>query len=86
MESKKKQNQIPEVKTQLESKYDSHSEEKPRQKTIVSTTEEEDRVSHDNTDNYLEKLPSEKEKAQVLEDKTSQQVHIKKTLNNLFKK
>ena len=73
MESKKKQNQAPEAKAQFESKYDSHSEEKPHQKTTVATTEEPDRVSHNNTDNYLEKLPREKEKAQDLDDQTSNQ-------------
>jgi hypothetical protein len=71
MENNKKQKPSSESKAQLESKYDSHSEEKPKQKTTVATDEEPDRVSHDNTDNYLEKLPREKEKAQVLVDETA---------------
>lgn len=42
---------------QIESKYDSHSEKKPHQKTIISTDAKPDRVSNDNRDNTQGKIP-----------------------------
>jgi len=44
---------------QTESKYDSHSEDKPRQKTVVVTDAKPDRVSHDNRDSTSSKITNE---------------------------
>lgn len=68
MENKGKLSATTKSKTQSESKYDSHSEEKPTQKTTVVTDSNPDRVSHDNTDDYLQKLPLEKENAHDLSE------------------
>lgn len=57
-----------ESKAQTQSAYDSHSEEKPQQKEVVDANSNPDRVSHNNTDNYLEKLPVEKKKAKDTND------------------
>lgn len=57
-----------ESKAQTQSAYDSHSEEKPHQKGIINTNSSPDRVSHNNTDDYLDKLPLEKEKAKDASD------------------
>ena len=46
-----------ETKGQTQSKYDSHSEEMPHQKEIVNDNANPDRVSHSNTQEYLDKLP-----------------------------
>ena len=52
-----------ETKGQTQSKYDSHSEVMPQQKDIVDTNSNPDRVSHDNTEDYIEKIPLLIEKA-----------------------
>ena len=72
MENKGKLSATTKSKTQSESKYDSHSEEKPTQKTTVVTDSNPDRVSHDNTADYLKKIPLEKEKARDLRDVTAE--------------
>ncbi|MFN7014093.1 MAG: hypothetical protein ACK4ON_07470 [Bacteroidia bacterium] len=51
-----------ETKGQTQSKYDSHSEEMPRQKEIVNDNANPDRVSHSNTEEYLDKLPVDQKK------------------------
>ncbi|MCX6171607.1 MAG: hypothetical protein NT048_02055 [Flavobacterium sp.] len=46
-------------RAQTESKYDSHSEEKPHQKTVVVTDSKTDRVSHDNRDTTSSEITNE---------------------------
>ncbi|WP_264520825.1 hypothetical protein [Flavobacterium sp. N1994] len=48
---------------QIESKYDTHSEKKPHQKTTVSTDANPDRVSNDNRDTTSSKI--DKDDAEV---------------------
>ncbi len=68
-----KENFKKETKAQTQSPYDSHSEEKPHQKGIVNTNSNPDRVSHDNTEDYIEKLPLLIEKATNLSDDVSKE-------------
>lgn len=60
-----------ETKGQTQSKYDSHSEEMPHQKEIVSNNANPDRVSHSNTEEYLDKLPSDIDNESNTEDEGS---------------
>jgi hypothetical protein len=72
----KKKNQLhkaekDKTKAQTHSAYDSHSEEKPQQKEIIDASSNPDRVSYDNTEDYLDKIPLQIEKAQELNDEES---------------
>lgn len=57
-----------ETKGQTQSKYDSHSEEMPHQKEIINDNANPDRVSHSNTDGYLDKLASDIDNESNIED------------------
>ncbi|WP_284653385.1 hypothetical protein [Flavobacterium terrisoli] len=63
----------PETKAQTQSAYDSHSEEKPQQKEVINTNSSPDRVSHNNTDDYLDKLPKQKEKTKETSDDNAEE-------------